>query len=64
MKSLILTNLLGKELIEAGFELGEDEDFVYLFYKGKEMSKYNGTKVTAEMLKTDVYCLWQGKWNK
>jgi len=46
--------VLGKELVEQGFTLEEDEDFAYLKLNGNTIGTYNAYTVTIGTLRNDA----------
>lgn len=46
--------ILGKELVQDGFQLREDGDFAYLYLNSNLVGTYNACKVTGMTLRYDA----------
>jgi len=47
--------VLGKELVNLGFRLEEDEDFACLYFKDELIATYNAKAITVEKLRADAW---------
>lgn len=50
----VLTQLLNPKYIAQGYSLSEDEDFLYVEFKGRVVHVFNSRRATIEAIESEI----------